>query len=65
MRKLSFDYKNALGFISEHEISYLEPRFFRLIICSMREAGREVTIWVGLNFPMGTTGKNSAESKSR
>lgn len=26
MRKLSFDYKNALGFISEHEISYLEPQ---------------------------------------
>ena len=26
MGKLSFDYKNALGFISEHEISYLEPQ---------------------------------------
>ncbi|NLW02987.1 MAG: glucose-6-phosphate isomerase [Clostridiaceae bacterium] len=26
MKKLRFDYKNALGFISEHEISYLEPQ---------------------------------------
>lgn len=26
MGKLSFDSKNALGFISEHEISYLEPQ---------------------------------------
>ncbi|HOQ76146.1 MAG TPA: glucose-6-phosphate isomerase [Thermoclostridium sp.] len=26
MEKLRFDYKNALGFINEHEISYLEPQ---------------------------------------
>jgi len=26
MEKLRFDYKNALGFISEHEIGYLEPQ---------------------------------------
>ena len=63
MGKLSFDYKNALGFISEHEISYLEPQVLSAhnMVHERSGPGSDYLGWVEL--PMGTTGEFSRIQK--